>query len=261
MGAVRGAAAATAAQALAGLALGTVEARRRWGGWWPRARTAAAGRLRAELLRFLAWTDLGATLGTVTKQLDVVVLGWVAGPAQAGYYRLARSLAGLPGYAVGPLQAAAYPRLARQWAAGDEAGLRRSLSDHARLGALVSSGVLAGVLVAPWVLRLLAGAAYDPAGPAARLLLAGSAVWAGFYWLRPLYMAAGRARAWVVISAASVAASLVAFPPAAHTAGATGVAAVQFFVPLGGHLVAAWLVRGVPRVVDTSAPAVSGVRR
>jgi hypothetical protein len=74
-------------------------------------------------------------------------------------------------------------------------------------------------------------------------------------------MAAGRARTWVVISAVSVAASLVAFPPAAHAAGATGVAAVQFLVPLGGHLVAAWLVRGVRRVVETTAPAISAVRR
>lgn len=235
-GAVAGGAIASAAGALATVLLGSREARRRWGGRWTAASTADLREHRREMLRFLAWTDLGGLLGTATKQLDVVIVGSVAGTAAAGAYRLARSLAGLVGHVVGPLQTAAYPRLAHGWAAAVD--LSGHLRRHVRLGAALGAVTLAGIVVAGPAIRVLAGEAYAPAVPTARLLIASSAVWAGLYWLRPLYMAAGEIRFWVGISAVTVAGSVVAFGPAGAAWGAAGVAGVQLAATVGGHAVA-----------------------
>jgi len=60
-------------------------------------------------------------------------------------------------------------------------------------------------------------------------------VWAGFYWLRPLYMAAGRARTWVVIASLMTSLSLITFVPAAHYWGSAGVASVIFAMTVTWH--------------------------
>lgn len=236
-GAVRGAAAGYVLHGISMSILGVAEERRRWHGTWLRADTAELGRARREMLRFLAWTDLGAFLATLTKQVDVLFLGWFVGPAEAGYYRLARSVAALPGYVVGPLQSAAYPRLAKSWSTGGD--LRTELCHHVRLGIGLATAGLVGVLLFPVVIPLVAGAGFQPAIGIAQVLLLGSLAWIAGYWLRPMFMAAGEARAWVTISAVVVAVSLVLFAPAAVLFGGIGVALVQAMVGgVGGHALA-----------------------
>ena len=237
-GAVRAAALATVVHGVVLASLAAREAKREWGAWWPGARTTTLGPLRGELLRFMIWTDLGGALGTATKQLDVVLLGWVSGPAEVGLYRLARSIASLPGYVVGPLQTAAYPRLARQWAESGRARLREVLRPHAVLGVALAGAGLAGVGALPVVVRLLVGAQYAPAVGTAQVLLVGSLVWVGLYWLRPAFMAVGEVRAWVTISAVVVAGSSAAFVPAAVAWGAMGLALVQLAAAITGHAAA-----------------------
>jgi O-antigen/teichoic acid export membrane protein len=55
-------------------------------------------------------------------------------------------------------------------------------------------------MLLPFILPALLGQSYDPAVPAAQLLLLGSAIWLGFFWLRPIYFAQGRIRVWTGIS-------------------------------------------------------------
>ncbi|MGH8408345.1 MAG: hypothetical protein ACRESL_22930, partial [Pseudomonas sp.] len=52
---------------------------------------------------------------------------------------------------------------------------------------------------------------YLPAAAAAQLLVAGSAVWLMFFWLRPVYFACGWIKTWTMISALSGALTLVNF--------------------------------------------------
>lgn len=237
-GAVQAVAIATVFHGVTLAVLGGREAKRSWGAWWPAVRTRHLGRLRFEMLRFMVWTDLGGVLGTVTKQLDVVLLGWLSGAAEAGIYRLARSIAALPGYVVGPLQAAVYPRLAGDWAASGWESMRETLRRHVQFGAGLAAAGLVGVAALPPVVRGLAGDAYGPAVGVSQVLLAASLVWLGLYWLRPTFMAVGDVRAWVAISAAVVAGSLVAFLAAAMLWGAMGLAVVQAGAALAGHGVA-----------------------
>jgi O-antigen/teichoic acid export membrane protein len=236
VGAVRGAAAAIALQGVATVVLASLEAKRRWGGWWTRPRTAGLGKLRREMLRFMAWTDVGALLGTVTRQFDVVILGLVQGPTEVGYYRLAQSIASLPGYLVGPLKAAVYPRLTTFWAARRREELRAAVRRHAVFGTgLAAAGLLAlpalGVPV-----RAFAGQRYGPAIGVAQVLSVGSLLVLACYWLRPLYMATGEVRIWVAIITAVSAVSLAAFVLAGAAWGAMGIAIAQLAAAVIQHL-------------------------
>lgn len=61
-------------------------------------------------------------------QADVILLGALAGPAAAGTYKVAKSLATLPVRAVGPVWASLRPELVHYWFAADRSALRSVLS-------------------------------------------------------------------------------------------------------------------------------------
>jgi O-antigen/teichoic acid export membrane protein len=235
-GAVRAAALGQVIHGVAIVWLGTLEARRQWDSWWLKTRTRHLASLRREMLRFMAWTDLGATLGAATKQLDIVILGWIGGPAEAGIYRLARSVAALPGYVVGPLQTAVYPRLAAQWVGRERSEFGATIRRHAAFGAALAGAGLIGILALPPVVNWIAGPGYTRSGAVGQVLTASTLVWLACYWLRPAYMAIGDLRTWFTISTGVVVASLAGFIPAAAAWGALGLAVVQLAAAIGGHV-------------------------
>lgn len=165
-------------------------------GSWP-----ALQGYRAEIAKFLAFSDMSALFGMIPKQLDVLILGYMRGPADAGYYRLAKTVATTANLVVAPLQAVALPKLVRMWSRGESAtgAIRRDVSQMALLvGLPLASLIAAGALVVRPILEVVVGEAYVPAAIAGQLLLAAAGVWAFFFWLRPLYLATGRAGAWAI---------------------------------------------------------------
>jgi O-antigen/teichoic acid export membrane protein len=190
--------------ALAGLACAAVAARalrretRAW--WWTGPLAVLAGR-RAEVTGFVLWSSLNATLGMIPKQADVLVLGYFRGPAETGYYRLAKSVASLAGYLAGPLQAVAYPELVRL--AGSDLPAWRRLARALALRTGVPLG-LAGLVAVPlggWLVPRLAGASFLPAVTTVQLLLAGGVLWLACFWLRPAFLSLGLIRPWSAIAA------------------------------------------------------------
>jgi O-antigen/teichoic acid export membrane protein len=170
-----------------------------WEGHWWKGTWSGLRGYRREIVRFLAFTDLNALLGMIPKQLDVILLGYFRNPTEVGYYKLAKSLSGAVGYLVGPLQSVTYPELARLWSLGNKDGLRRRVCQLAwKVGMPLGAAVLLGTALVPFLLPILVGFAYRPAAFATQILLAGSAVWLAFFWLRPLYFATGHLRKWVI---------------------------------------------------------------
>jgi O-antigen/teichoic acid export membrane protein len=191
---------------------------------------------RREIVRFLAYNELSALVGIIPKQLDLVLLGYFRNPLEVGYYKLARNLASLVTYLVGPLQKVAYPKLIRMLGANDTLLLRkkvRSLALH--VGAPLGLTVLASVLIVPFVLVRAVGDIYAPAILAAQLLIAGSAVWLTFFWLRPLYMAQGNIRQWLKCNSVVAGLSLVAFLTIIPVWGYVGLSALQVGIQIFGH--------------------------
>jgi O-antigen/teichoic acid export membrane protein len=169
----------------------------RWGRSWLSADWSYLKGLWREVISFLAYNDLNALLGLIPKQLDVVLLGYFRNPIEVGYYKLAKTLAGAVGYVVRPLQSVVYPEFAKLWGIGDINAFRQKTRKLAlQVGLPLAAVTACGVMLLPFILPALLGQSYDPAVPAAQLLLLGSAIWLAFFWLRPWYLAKNKVRLW-----------------------------------------------------------------
>ena len=175
-------------------------AKSQWGRSWLFADWAYLKGRWKEILAFLVFNDLNALLGMIPKQLDVVILGYFRNPMEVGYYKLAKSLAGTVGYVVGPLQSVVYPEFAKLRGIGDMKALRQKIHKLALQVGLPLAAVTAfGIIPLPLIVLALLGQSYDPAVPAAQLLLIGYAIWLGFFWLKPIYFAHGAIKQWSLV--------------------------------------------------------------
>ena len=235
---VAGSALALPADAALTYALARPLRRRHWGiGSLGASWAALAGR-RREIVGFTLWSDLGGMFGVLAKQADVLILGLFRAPAAVGYYSLAESGAGIAGNIVSPLQSVVYPRLARRRGGGGEAALWDDLRAYAlRVGLPLAAVSMLLLPLVPLGIRLTVGGRYLPAVASARLLIAGGALWLGFFWMRPALLTLGAARWLALFSGATAGITLLGMFALAPRFGPVGVAAVQVLVGAGGNLV------------------------
>jgi O-antigen/teichoic acid export membrane protein len=221
-----------AGSVLEGMVMTAVASRassRAWSSPWWSSSLSSLRQRRGEIARFVVWTDLSSLVGVATKQMDVIVVGSFAGPAAAGFYRLAVSLGQLGGFVAGPVQSILYQRFSRVRAAVSPVELR----DEAKRAATHVSAPLAllGLLaipVTPWAVRTIAGASYGPAGRLAQIMVLLEAVWFAFLWVRPLVFTLGEVRLWTVANLLVAGVSLAGYLLVVPAAGAAGAAWVRF---------------------------------
>lgn len=170
---------------------------RRTGDWRLDLRPASLGKVPREhpgLWHFVAVTNVGTTLGSVSKQVTVLLVGLAVGPAAAGAYRLAHQLGQALARVSDLLSRAFFAEIARVHAAGSSEHVGSLFRSTSRLALGAGAIIIALlVLVGEPILRLVAGAEFAHAYPL--LLLLGSAaaidmVGVGF---EPALMATGRA--------------------------------------------------------------------
>jgi O-antigen/teichoic acid export membrane protein len=231
---------------LYGLASALVS-RREWGGVLNDGSGATLAGRRREVLGFLAFSSVHATLGMVSKQLDVAILGFFRGVTEVGYYRIAKSIAGLVSLLIGPLQTVSYPALIRVWASNGAQALKRSVWKLTLLvGVPLALATAVAALLVGDALALLVGAAYLPAVFTARVLLLNAGWQVMFFWLRPAYMATGRLGSYVlassVASAGLILAWMVAVPPLGHV----GTAVALLAQTVGLTVYCGWWLRRLP---------------
>lgn len=201
--------------------------RRTIGSSWLAARLDVLRDERWDILRFTGYSGLTTMVTAAVKHADLVLLGALSGPVQAGYYRLARTLVQPLGAVAAPMQSSVYPRL-RRLAVSDGRAIPSSLKRYLLfLGVPTSILVLLGLPLAGLAVRVIAGQEFVPATPAVQWLLAGSAVAMLVFWLRPAMLALDHVRFLFLNSAAAAAVSLVGFVLVAAPFGAAGVAAVR----------------------------------
>lgn len=207
--------------------------KRTWQGSWLQGSWAALSGRRRELLRFLFYSDLSELLAVLTRQLDVLALGYFQGPTETGYYRLAKSLSKSERFVVEPLQSVAYARLAALYGTGDDRQPRRFVFRLA-LGVGVPAMIvaLAVPFVVPAAVRALFGDAFAGAIVPAQIALVGGAIQLGLFWIRPLYLAAGRVASWFAMGLLNAAMAVIAYPVSAALWGATGMASARVVVSL-----------------------------
>lgn len=159
--------------------------------------------------RFMLQTNVSNTISTFWLQLGTLAVGAIAGPSDAGAFRLAQRLAKGITRPVRPITVALYPELARMVAKDDHAKLRKMVvhSTVFALGLAVLV-VLAAGLAGHEILRLLVGKRFEFAYAFLFLLSVASALDLAGIAFEPVQDAHGRAgtvlRARVVAAGAYV---------------------------------------------------------
>lgn len=183
---------------------------------------------RREIASFMVGNGGSTLLTSSIKQVDTLVVGAVAGPREAGLYRLAKSLTIPVGTAAVPVQTMLYPSLAGAWSRGDREGFR-VLAQRAfrRTGLPLALLTLCTLPLVGSVIRSAAGADFDGAVLPAQGLLVGAAIALASIHQRPMFLSGGWTRPLLVFTAVISVVSVAAFVPAAWTWGADGVAWIR----------------------------------
>jgi len=203
------------------------------------------GALRAyrnEIISFLGFNNLDAFVGMIPKQMDEILLGYFSGPADVGYYRMAKKLASVATVVINPVQTVTFPKIARLVSLQNYKGLTSFIQNLIlRVGLPGGSAILfGGVLVSPFLIQYLLPD-YTVAVLAAQLWFAGYAAWFLFIWVRSLYLALNRVKLWLAWNLVMVVVFLLLAWLLAPSYGFTGMTiarlTIPVFVPAGGGLI------------------------
>jgi O-antigen/teichoic acid export membrane protein len=169
-----------------------VEASRHWGSrWWHSPIKQLQPRFR-ELTRFAINTNISGSLSLITKDSEVLWVSFFRSPVEAGYYKLALSLAYMVQMPVSPMPQTTYPELSRQAIGKDWKGFRHLL----RQGSILAGGytliaTLGFVVLGIPLIRFLYTPEFLPAYPALVIVLVGYLFADTFYWRRVALLALG----------------------------------------------------------------------
>lgn len=207
-----------------------IEATRRWGKhWWKSPFNVLRPQAR-ELAHFAISTNISASLSLINKDSELLWVSLLRNPLEAGYYKLALSLANVAQLPVSPLPQATYPELSREVARKNWSNVRYILKRGSILAGGYTLAISLGLLVLGRpLIKVLYTPEYLPAFPALLILLAGFLVANTFYWNRISLLAIGHPD----------------FPAKVNLALAImKVAGVLLLVPRYGFLVSAALLAG-----------------
>lgn len=114
-----------------------------------------------------AWsTNLSLAVRSSANQLDVLIVGALAGPAAAGLYHIAKRTGKVAEQATTQIQTVLYPDVARLWAAGETAAMRRAVWQvEGVVLAFGTAGVLFLIVAAEPILHWTAGPKFNDAAP------------------------------------------------------------------------------------------------
>jgi O-antigen/teichoic acid export membrane protein len=169
-----------------------IEAARRWGIHWWKVPLNLIRPKRRELAHFAISTNISATISLITKESEILWVSFFRSPLEAGYYKLALSLANMAQIPISPLPLATYPELSRQAARKNWGNFRYIMRQGSILaGGYTLAATMFLVLFGRQLIRLIYTPEFLPAYPALLILLAGYLFANIFYWRRPALLALG----------------------------------------------------------------------
>jgi O-antigen/teichoic acid export membrane protein len=189
---------------------------------------------RRQLLCFFSYNHLTALTLLVPQQLDVLLLGYFRGPAEAGYYRLAKNVAEVVEYLRVPLFSVSYAQLARISGADQPQAIRDMTRRLALWGLPLGVAVVAGAALLPFVLPLFVGERYSPAVLAAQILIVAAGVTLPFFWLRALYLVRNFVRELFIINSTVTIGIMLFYPVFVWKWGFIGAAAAMLALHILG---------------------------
>lgn len=155
---------------------------------------------------------------------DLVVLGFVAEPEEIALYAAAARVAGLMIIGLAAVNAIAAPLFSELWHGGNRATLQSRVDTAAALAVLIALPVFAVLILLPRTVLELFGPDFVAAAPILQLLAAGNLVNVLAGPTGPLMVAAGRQRAYAVLTFLGIIVSVVAILVLERAFGLTGAA-------------------------------------
>ena len=182
------------------------------------------------LLVFSFSTNISSTISLVAKDSEVLWVSAFLGTTEAGFYKLALSLANILQLPVSPLPKATYPELMRESARSNWKNVRYVLTHSSRLAALYSIPTALGIVIfGHWFIATFYQPVFLPAYPAVVILLLGYTAVNIFYWNRVALLALNHP----------------VYPTIINLIGAIiKVSAILLWLPQGGYQAFAWLLSG-----------------
>jgi O-antigen/teichoic acid export membrane protein len=169
-----------------------LEASKQWGkNWWH----VSLKRLKPqipELAHFAIHTNISATISLFTKDSEILWVSLFRNNVEAGYYKLALSLANIVQLPISPLPQATYPELSRQAAQKNWGNMRYIMRQGSLLAGFYSLVAIIFLLFfGRFVIANIYSPEYIPAYPALIILLVGYLIANLFYWRRPVLLSLG----------------------------------------------------------------------
>lgn len=213
------------------------------------------------LWRFVWATNLSSSIDQVFTQTGSLAVGGLLGPAEAGFFRIARQVATAMAKPAQLVVMALYPELARLKAAGDFTRLRRLSWQVGLAGGAAATVILTfAVLLGRPLLAIVLGPEFAGASGVLVWLVAAAAIGIWSLPLEPLLISVGRAGAAVRVRVVVSIAFLAILFPATLAFGLDGAGAASVGAALmifAGMLLAVlrWLRRLDARTTGSPAPA------
>ncbi len=159
-----------------------------------------------DLIRFALPTNVSGIFRLVQRRADILIIGFLLGPREVGFYKIARAIVDMLGFAVLPLYVTSYPEFARLWHQGQLRRLRKiALQMTAIASAISIAGFVAIVVLGELIIRITVGDDYLPSQSVMRWLALGAAIAGATVVGQPLLLAMGKAtQALVAIGAAAL---------------------------------------------------------
>ena len=193
--------------------------------WWLGSWKPMIG-LWKEIFTFVGLTNLTGLVGLFAKQGDVIILGYFRDSSAVGSYNVARSLSRLLLTVSKSLEAVTYTTLSTLYASGNLNRLRQIVSKRALKVGLPCAALIVLFLVpsAPYLIEWALGDSYLVATQVVQVLFLSQCAFVAFFWLRPLYLAAGKPGKWTLFTSYGSVFALVAYPLGAYYYGMIGIA-------------------------------------
>lgn len=198
---------------------------------------------KTEVWKFLFVLNYLEIIGVISKQLDILILGAFRPHEDVGYYRIARSLANGVGNFVGPLQSVLYQRLEQFVSrSGLTMAFQTGIQSGLRAGTPFAILVIGSIFVLQWIIPQVYGPEFSDAIFPAKLLVLGSAVWVGFFWLKPTYFATDKITIWAKVTTIMVLALLIGTLIIVPKYGVNGLALWLCFIQSLGHVILFFII-------------------
>lgn len=188
---------------------------------------------RRQMLRTMFHTNIVTYTKLVQQQVPTIVVGAIAGPFQAGIYKIGTAASVGVARLSDPALVAILPRLSQLWSTGRRERVRLFVWHISRISIPIM--LLATLLVVLFRHPILAGLGGDDARGAAGVLVVVAIAWGidgALFWNASLLFAAGRARAVATVAVITAVVQTCALLPLTLVFEATG-AGIAFLISVG----------------------------